>query len=318
MPRRGSAVAVAPALQAGGRRFESGPRFPDRGIVACFTGCGPKATLGRVQSSTRARFVAAPVGRFVRGRTWIFGCPIAGLYVTIFGGRPDEADLRELASAYGVRAGGGPHVVLFDGSRVEAVDAAAHDLLIRHFTQRAARFTPNLTRAAFVHGDGLPGALFAGYRKVLPLPACETRSFAATDEALQWLGAPPAVRAEVAALAATLASVDPAIARLEALLDERPDASLAEAARSLAMAPRSLQRILGNAGTSFRGEVDRARWARASRQLAMTDAPITTIALDLGFASLQAFTDWCRSRIAESPSAYRRRHRTGDAGLQRR
>jgi len=51
--------------------------------------------------------------------------------VTIFGGRPNEADMRELAGAYGVRAGGAPHVVLFDGSRVEAVDAAAHDPLSR-------------------------------------------------------------------------------------------------------------------------------------------------------------------------------------------
>lgn len=225
--------------------------------------------------------------------------------------------MRELAGAYGVRAGGAPHVVLFDGSRVEGVDAPAHDLLIRHFTERAARFTPNLTRAAFVHGDGVAGALFAGYRKVLPLPACETRSFADTDVALQWLGAAATVRAEVVALAASLGSVDPALVRLQALLDEHPRASLAEAARALAMAPRSLQRILGNAGTSFRGEVDRARWARASRRLALSDAPVTTIALELGFGSLQAFTDWCRSRIGESPSAYRRRHRT-DAGPQRR
>lgn len=262
-----------------------------------------------VQASTRARFVAAPEGRFVRGRTWILGCPVAGVYVNLFAGRPGESDLRELARAYGVKAGVAPHVVLFDGSRVEVVDAPAHDLLLRFFTEHADKFTPNLVRAAFVHGEGLPGALFAGYRKLLPLPACETESFADTDAALRWLHVDGPVRAEIVALAETIGTAAPELVRLAAILDERPDVTLVEAARTLALAPRSLQRALARAKTTFRDEVDRARWTRASRRVLASDGPLGPLALELGFATQQAFTDWFRAHAHESPGAYRRRHR---------
>lgn len=190
----------------------------------------------------------------MRGRTWVVACPARALYVTLFAGRPDEADLRELARAYRVRASTTPHAVLFDGSRVEAIDPGAHELLFRSFEARRSAFTPNLVRAAFVHGDGVPGAVFAGYRRLLPLGTCETRSFRDTGRALAWLGADDDARAKVDVLAASLVEGGVELARLRALLAERPHLGLSEAARALAVAPRSLQRALAASGTTFRDE----------------------------------------------------------------
>lgn len=260
-------------------------------------------------ASTRTRFLESPIGRYVRGRTWISAAPCAGLYATIIAGRPSEDELRELGRTYAVRTGATSHVVLFDGSRVETVDAKAHDALLDQFTRGGAKYARHLKRVAVVHGDGLTGALFAGYPKVIRL-RCESRAFRDTETALRWLDVAPAVRTEVVTLAESLRAAHPDRIRLAAFLDERIDASLGDAARSLAIAPRTLQRILRHENTTFRDEVDRARWERASRAVRETDEPLTTIALGLGFASLQAFSVWFRTRAGVSP----RHFRVGDAG----
>lgn len=259
-----------------------------------------------LRSATRERYLSAPVGRFVRGRTWISAAPSTGLYVTLLAGRPRVDELRELGRTYAVRTGRHEHAVLFDGSRVEAVDPGAHDVLVEQFTRGAERYARHLARVAVVHGRGVVGSLFAGYPKVIGL-RCEWRCFVSTDAALRWLGASSTTRDDVRSLALSLTRDASERAVLTAILDERPETSLAEAARTLAMAPRSLQRMLATAGTSFRDEVDAARWSRASRALARARGSITEIALDAGFASLQAFSVWFRARAGESPRRYRAR-----------
>jgi AraC-like DNA-binding protein len=257
--------------------------------------------------ATREGFLRAPEGRFVRGRSWIFGCAHAGLYVTFLSGCPDEHDLRDLTLAYAVPlAAATPHATLFDASRVLEVDVVALALLLGFFERRAEVLTRRTERLAVVHADGVAGAVFAGYPKVLPIP-CETRSFVATDAALRWLGCRAELRAELGALAASLDAEEAELGRLRALLGERPGTSMAEAARALGQAPRSLQRRMQRAGTSFQREADRARFDVATRRL-LEGEDLATIARDVGFASQQSFTDWFRERTGEAPGSWRRRH----------
>jgi AraC-like DNA-binding protein len=258
--------------------------------------------------ASRESFLAAPVGRYVRGRGWLFVCAHAGLYATFLAGRPDENDLRELTHVYGVRgARHTPHVTLFDASRVETIDAAAMGVLLGYYQANVKVLTRSMKRVAVVHGDGAVGAVFAGYPSMIPLPN-EYRQFAGTDEALAWLGADEALRAELRALADSVVAVDPEIQRLRALLDERLDLSVAEAARALGLAARSLQRRLERVGTSFQRELDRARLDATIARLGDAERDLTSIALDVGFASLQSFTDWFRAQTGEPPRTWRKRH----------
>jgi len=255
--------------------------------------------------------VEAPVGRYLRGRAWVFGCPREGLFTTLLAGRPDEEDLVALADCYHLPAAKQPHDVLFDGSRLTAVDERAFGTLLQQFLDRARPLTRSLRRVAFVHGHGVPGALMAGYAQVLPLP-CETRRFVDTRAALAFLKASAAVTEEVLALASSFDS-DVVLIRLAALLEERLGLSLDEAARALAVAPRSLQRRLRAADTTFQRELDRVRMGIATRRMIDSDAPLTTIALEVGFASLQSFSDWFRCQTNETPSGFRSRVRRPDA-----
>ncbi|MFO0619281.1 MAG: helix-turn-helix domain-containing protein [Polyangiaceae bacterium] len=260
----------------------------------------------RAAPSTES-FRASPVGRYLRGENWVFACPSESLFATFLARRPSETDLAALARAYGVPlAGTRMHAVYFDATRVEKLDGPAADLLLRFFHRRAVSYSRTITRVAVAHGPGAIGAVFAGYPKVLPLQ-CPSRSFAHPERALEWLGADRATREALEDVAATLSSDDAVVTRLRAVLEERPSLGVADAARAIGTSVRSLQRKLGDVGTQYRAEVDRARMSLATKKLEGGSTTIGDIALDLGFASLQSFSDWFRSLRDESPSGYRSR-----------
>jgi len=240
----------------------------------------------------------------VRGRSWLFACVHAELYATFLAGCPDEADLDALTRAYGVPAAASrSHAVLFDGSRLGSLDERALDVLLRFFHGRAVSFSRRITRVAVAHGGGATGAIVAGFPKVLPL-LCPSRVFGDSGAALEWLGCSPAERAELAALADSIASEDALVTRVRAVLGERPGASLAEAARAAGASARSVQRRLREAGTTFQREVDRARSAIAERELAAGES-VATVARRAGFSSQQAFSAWFREATGSSPARWR-------------
>jgi AraC-like DNA-binding protein len=260
-------------------------------------------------ATTRESFLARPRGRYLRGRSWIFCCASDRLYATFIAGRPEQDDLRELTRAYAVPGAARlPHHVLFDASRVVGSDIAAIGLLLDFFLERATFLTRNLTRVAAVHGAGLAGAMFAGYPQVLPLP-CVSRRFKATEDALAWLDCDATLAGALCALADSLGTEEEHLVHLRALLCERPGLSAAEAARSLGIAPRSLQRRLQAGGTSFRRELDRARLAAAMERLVAGDSDLTAVAHAVGFSSQQSFSDWFRRCAGQAPGAWRQRYR---------
>jgi AraC-like DNA-binding protein len=89
------------------------------------------------------------------------------------------------------------------------------------------------------------------------------------------------------------------------------DASIGRAAKALALSARTLQRRLKEEGTSFQAELNAAQVRAAKRLLEESDQKLTTIAFDVGCATLQHFSDLFRRHTGEAPSAYRERLRRG-------
>lgn len=81
--------------------------------------------------------------------------------------------------------------------------------------------------------------------------------------------------------------------------------SVAEAARALGLAPRSLQRALKRDQTSFSDLVHRTRIEAAQRMIAESSLQLTEVAFCVGFTDQAHFTRTFRRYCDVPPSAYR-------------
>jgi AraC-like DNA-binding protein len=86
------------------------------------------------------------------------------------------------------------------------------------------------------------------------------------------------------------------------------DAELAKVARALRVSPRSLQRRLGQRGTTFQALVDDARRALAEELLARRGATVTEAAFTTGFSDVAAFTRAFRRWTGLPPGEWARSH----------
>ncbi|GAC1576616.1 MAG: hypothetical protein NVS3B20_25350 [Polyangiales bacterium] len=129
-----------------------------------------------------------------------------------------------------------------------------------------------------------------------------------TSRALAHLGHPDPKGATLALSSAreTTEGVPRALRDVRAYLDEHlVEPSLHDAALTLGLSSRTLQRRLLEERTSFVAEVQDARLRNAQRLLLNTDAAVTTIALNLGYASPQHFSSSFRKRMGITPAAFR-------------
>lgn len=90
---------------------------------------------------------------------------------------------------------------------------------------------------------------------------------------------------------------------LEAALETGP--TLEDISASLRASPRTLQRRLRDAGTSFQDEVDRIREEQATRLLQESELSVYEIALRLGYAEQGAFERAFRRWRSMSPKQFR-------------
>ncbi|MCM6778123.1 AraC family transcriptional regulator [Nocardia sp. CDC159] len=81
---------------------------------------------------------------------------------------------------------------------------------------------------------------------------------------------------------------------------------IAAVARLLALHPRTLQRRLAAAGTSFAGILDEVRRSEARRYLTSTDLPMSQVASLIGLSEQSTFTRCCRRWWGVTPSTVRR------------
>jgi AraC-like DNA-binding protein len=81
--------------------------------------------------------------------------------------------------------------------------------------------------------------------------------------------------------------------------------AVADAARSLGIAPRTLQHHLTRHGITYRQVVEQKRLCRSRALLAETSTKITSIAIEVGFSSVQHFCVWFKRTTGQRPSEFR-------------
>jgi AraC-like DNA-binding protein len=164
-----------------------------------------------------------------------------------------------------------------------------------------------IRRQAIVRPAGLLGAAAEGFANLLG-PAHEWRVFETLVEALAWSGVSDAgdeARA-LDALVDVATCGSPVVARIRSWAAAHGGrVTVAEAAQALGMSVRSLQRSLGDAGTSFRDEVNAVLIERAKALLLEGDTKLEVIAIKLGCSSLTTFSAFFRRMTGESPSEFR-------------
>lgn len=274
-----------------------------------------------MQRSTLEELARDPVGRYVAGDSFAHFCAAPSLWGVVLWGRPDGDQAMELGRSLvlELRPPAEPHVALFDASRLVGSDPAAFRAAERYLGHFGDALGAYIRRLALVRPAGMSGAVVAGAFDVLPRPF----PVAVWDEAaaaLEWLAegepepgfSPELAAAQIAELADLAAAAPGLVAGLHAFLDDNlGGARLGAAAAALGVSPRTLQRKLAEAHTSFSDELAAARIRAARRLLIDSDEPLTAIAFEVGCKSLQHFSALFRRRVRESPSAFRARHRRG-------
>ncbi|MEP1594768.1 MAG: AraC family transcriptional regulator ligand-binding domain-containing protein, partial [Halieaceae bacterium] len=81
--------------------------------------------------------------------------------------------------------------------------------------------------------------------------------------------------------------------------------TMEQIAASLALSPRTLRRRLSEEGYTFQEVKNLVREQRARYYLASTALSLSEIAFELGYSELSAFSRAFRSRVGETPQAYR-------------
>jgi len=260
-----------------------------------------------------------PVGKYVAGEKFVHFCATPKLWGVILWGRPEQADALLLGRSLvlELNAPAEPHASLIDATRLEGADVAAFHALERYLTRFAEPLSRQVLRLALMRPPGLGGAMVTGVYEVVPRPY-PVGVFDTSKDAIAWLREGSDLGDFPASLADELARIHGEVTETPALLGQLRTVldghlrglSIAEAARALGVSERTLQRRLTESGTSFSSELGQARVRAALNLLRESDASLTTIALEVGCASLQHFNALFRSRIGESPSAWRKRHRT--------
>lgn len=274
----------------------------------------PKVDCAGMRAATVEELAKDPVGRYVTGRTFVHFCVEPELWGVLLWGRPSETDAITLGRSLVLEltAPAQPHMSIIDASRIEGADEGAFGGMQRYI----ARYSPELStwvkRLGLVRPEGLRGAIVAGAYEVMGKPY-PVAVFDGLGLALDWLGK-SAAAAEVIALTTEALGTTPLLDALRAYLDVHlEDASLREAAQAMGLSDRSLQRKLADAGAAFQDELGDARVRAAQRRLLDGHAALTTVALEVGCASLQHFNTLFRRRTGMSPSAWREQQRVNRA-----
>lgn len=266
-----------------------------------------------LERRTPSDFRARPRGGFVAGAHWLYFATDDGLFGYAIWGDPLADDIRALVRVLELELDRPRHDALVDLGGLELVRADAFQALAAYTVANADRLSRVVEHTAIVRPPGVNGAIVSGFFDVSAKPF-PVSFWPDVERALVHLGRSAA---DASRCAAALDAAREDVARAPAIL-QRLRAHLAShvggvplpiAARDLGVSARTLQRRLGEHRTTFEAETRRARVRTAERMLAETDAPITTIALELGFATPQHFATVFRQETGLTPSAYRARKR---------
>lgn len=256
------------------------------------------------------------IGRYFVGRTFLVWSWNATLGGSVFWGAPDLDDARAIATVYA--AGGAPtdppYDLVTDASRLDSVApevlAAFVPAVRRSFDKNEHR----IRRHAIAGPPGVWGVVVAG---VVPFvgAAHPWRLFAEPAAAYRWVERVEAgaAMAEVEAIVERERAQPPVLRGLRGYLAQNLTAAgVDDAARALAVAPRTLQRALARCGTTFQRELDSARVRAAVDLVNFTDRKLESIAAEVGLSSLSRLNDVFRRVLGVTPGQLRARRAATD------
>lgn len=261
-------------------------------------------------------FRTKPEGGFVAGSSWLYFCAEPSLYGFVLWEVPSEGDMSALVKLMedelALRP---PHAAYVDVRRLRVALAPSFAELAQFFATHADDLARAVTRGAIVRGDGMMAAVAAGFLATVPSTFSAT-TWTEPARALEALGVAkdraPALADALDRAYEEAAGTPHVIAALSDWLEENlAEPSLDDAARALAMASRTLQRRLSEAGTSFLDEIGKARVRVAQRTMLASDVPVSNVALDVGCASPQHFASLFKKIVGETPTAWRKRMASG-------
>jgi AraC-like DNA-binding protein len=253
---------------------------------------------------------------YATGDNLMMWCTRPDLCGLVLWGRMSVAELRLLERVFdsaGADSGiATPCDFVLDARRLHGLDSDLYDALARAAVRRRVDIQRCVRRQAVLRSAGLIGGAVSGLYVGLDA-AIEWRVFTELAPALVWLDEPDpgALAARLEQLVAEAVSGSTVLDRLrEVLAISSPGStSLDEVSRRVGVSRRSLQRALHARGTSYRGELYRARVAISQQLLLETDHKIAAIGDRLGFSTEANFITFFRRTTGASPAEWRRRHR---------
>jgi AraC-like DNA-binding protein len=259
------------------------------------------------------RFLADPVGHYYQGRSFVVWVQTPFRIGSSYFERLDPADHPAIAALFSLPVSPAletPYDVLHDLEAIEVFDRTSYSIFEAFLRLRVADVAARARRLAVVRPSGLAGAAFAGLYYEHVRPHMEGGLFADRFAALDWLGLARdgEERQEIEALTAACEGLEPPLRGLrEYLSSHLSDATVMDAARTLATSARSLQRRLAAHRTAFRDELHRARLRAAEGLLLESDEKIESIARHVGFGTDSSFTTAFRRATGCSPGEFRER-----------
>jgi AraC-like DNA-binding protein len=252
-------------------------------------------------------FKRDPMGTCYVGRAFVYFYAHEDLSGYTVWGRPEAADFDELATVLPTSHGPTtkPHPMLLDVRDMTVFAPDTFEHAIRYTLDHFGGLQRAVTKLAVLRPDNVAGAVAAGFFAIIR-PFAPVRFFRDLAPALEWIDRESdAWVVEAVAAARGTAEVPQLVRDLRNLLEVTPGLSLDEAAERLRMSSRTLQRRLGDAGTSMTTESGRARVRVAESLLLETDMSVTEIAFKVGCASAQHFSTLFRGVHGEPPTTWR-------------
>jgi AraC-like DNA-binding protein len=196
-----------------------------------------------------------------------------------------------------------------DSRGLERVDWTPFSLFSEYVRSRLPEWGKRIRRQAVVVPPGPSGLILSGLVPLLGM-TYEMKFFAGRDEATTWFARPeiPAILAEIDPLIDEAQATTPIVRALRTWLEGKlVGAAIGQAARGLGLSPRTLQRELAAAGTSYKSELLGARVRAATTLLVSTDDKIEVIARKVGCASSSVLASLCRRFAGATPAEIRAR-----------
>ena len=234
------------------------------------------------------------------------------LFSVIVWGQIDETDAAELSAILTAQeqADLKPHAVLVQFQRIERADELSVRRMAAFMDQHREAQARLVHKEALIRPAGSVGMMVAGFYDVVR-QHFPSRVFTDVNEGLTWLGFGeqaanwlPEWQQLVDEQTAEAGSVR---ALRELLATRHATLTITSAAEALHISERTLQRRLQEAGLSFRNELTEARVSAAQNLLLTTDLDIKAVALQVGAASPQSFSQLFREQTGETPTQWRKR-----------